>query len=291
MSTPVQFVQYPNVSESAPSANVNIAAVGGNPVTSTVPVSGTVTSTVASVGPTGAAVPADADYVGMNVAGVLTGLTGTTNGLKTDGSGVTQPVSGSGNFTVVQPTGTNLHAVVDSGTVSANQSGIWIVQPGNTANTTPWLVTAGQSGAPWSQNLTQVGGVAITLGQATAAASLPMVLASNQSSIPVTPGPATGRISVSIIRNVYSSTNVTTAAYVQLVASTSASINLLDIFDSSGQTLVIGVGASGSEVPQFNIYPGGNGSIPLAIPSGSRIAIKAISGTASTGELDINAFS
>jgi hypothetical protein len=46
------------------------------------------------------------------------------NALKVDGSAVTQPVSGSitatgsGNFTVVQPTGTSLHAVIDSGTIS-----------------------------------------------------------------------------------------------------------------------------------------------------------------------------
>jgi hypothetical protein len=46
--------------------------------------------------------------------------------LKVDGSGVTQPVSGtvtanagSGNFTVVQTTGTNLHAVLDSGSTTA----------------------------------------------------------------------------------------------------------------------------------------------------------------------------
>lgn len=40
------------------------------------------------------------------------------NALKVDGSAVTQPVSG---------------------TVTANQGGTWTVQPGNTANTTPWL--------------------------------------------------------------------------------------------------------------------------------------------------------
>jgi hypothetical protein len=42
----------------------------------------------------------------------------TAGALRTDGSGTTQPVSG---------------------TVTANQGGTWTVQPGNTANTTPWL--------------------------------------------------------------------------------------------------------------------------------------------------------
>lgn len=49
----------------------------------------------------------------------------TTSGLlRIDGSGATQPVSG---------------------TVTANQGGTWTVQPGNTANTTPWLVAGGST--------------------------------------------------------------------------------------------------------------------------------------------------
>ena len=132
--------------------------------------------------------------------------------------------------------------------VAATQSGTWTVQPGNTANTTPWLVTdssdgtvaagtaatksslaglvfnsaapslttgqqvamqgdasgnllvnlktalpAGantigavtQASGPWTQNLTQVGGSAIALGQTTMSASLPVTIASNQSALPV----------------------------------------------------------------------------------------------------------
>jgi hypothetical protein len=56
----------------------------------------------------------------------------TSGGLRVDGSGVTQPVSGTvtanagtGTFTVGQATGTNLHVVVDSGTVAATQTGTW----------------------------------------------------------------------------------------------------------------------------------------------------------------------
>lgn len=64
--------------------------------------------------------------------------TNTSGVLETDGSGYTQPVSGtvtanqgtspwvtSGTVSVIQPTGTNLHTVVDSGTVAASQSGTW----------------------------------------------------------------------------------------------------------------------------------------------------------------------
>lgn len=48
-----------------------------------------------------------------------------------DGSATTQPISGS---------------VSISGTVAATESGTWTVQPGNTANTTPWLTTINQGG-------------------------------------------------------------------------------------------------------------------------------------------------
>lgn len=89
-------------------------------------------------GSTGSAVPATAILSGANVvssaptlvAGNLGALYLTTAGrLVVDGSQVTQPVSGTvtanagtGNFTVVQPTGTNLHTVVDSGSITVTQA-------------------------------------------------------------------------------------------------------------------------------------------------------------------------
>jgi hypothetical protein len=150
---------------------------------------------------------------------------------------------------------TTLPAITFASPQAVTQSGTWTVQPGNTANTTPWLVTgsgtagtaatgvltvqgiasmtpvqvsqataaslnatvvgtgtfavqAAQSGTwnvtvntalptgantigavtqasgPWTQNLTQVGGSAIAIGQAAMAASLPVVIASNQSAVP-----------------------------------------------------------------------------------------------------------
>lgn len=89
-----------------------------------------------------------------------------------------------------------------------------------------------------------------------------------------------------LIRNNYSTTNVTTAAYVQLVASTANNINRLWIFDSSGQDLVLAVGAAAAEVDQIQISPGGwDSSVDLFIPSGSRISIKAVSASATSGTL------
>lgn len=93
---------------------------------------------------------------------------------------------------------------------------------------------------------------------------------------------AKGRIS-------YTSTPVTTSAYTQVVASVgSTAVTEVEIFDSSGETLVLATGAAASEVDQNYIFPGGNGRIPLAIAANARVSVKAVSATASVGEIDIN---
>lgn len=89
-------------------------------------------------------------------------------------------------------------------------------------------------------------------------------------------------------RNAYASVNVTTGAWVQLIASTAATCNALAVFDSSGQTLELGTGAALSETRKLIIPPGGvDGMVPLLIPAGTRVSIRAVSGTANTGEIDI----
>jgi len=93
-----------------------------------------------------------------------------------------------------------------------------------------------------------------------------------------------------IHRRDYSSSSVATGSYTQLEASTTSAISKLQIFDSSGQTLVLATGAAASEVDQFYIPPGGI-DIDIDIPSGTRISIKAISATADAGEITITATS
>lgn len=98
---------------------------------------------------------------------VQPGNTANTTAWKVDGSAVTQPVSGTVSVTGVATSAkqdtaqTALDAIktaveiIDNGvagnefqvdvvtmpTVAVTQSGTWTVQPGNTANTTPWLTT------------------------------------------------------------------------------------------------------------------------------------------------------
>lgn len=95
--------------------------------------------------------------------------------------------------------------------------------------------------------------------------------------------------SVTVHRHDYSSTAVTTAAYVQLIASTAAQIREFEAFDSSGQTMILAKGASGSEIPIAYIPPGGLAGVAnLLIPAGTRLAIKALSGNATTGVFILN---
>jgi hypothetical protein len=99
-----------------------------------------------------------------------------------------------------------------------------------------------------------------------------------------------------LIRNDYTVTPVTTAAWVELDASMMTGIKktrgdhigFVRIFDSSGQTLELGIGAAGSEARILLIEPGGNDNVPIFIPTGARLAIKAISADAVVGEIIIN---
>lgn len=88
--------------------------------------------------------------------------------------------------------------------------------------------------------------------------------------------------------NDYSSVNVTTAAYVELVASTTLTTNEIEIFDSSGQGMILATGAAGAEVDQIFIFPGGNGRVALRIPVSTRVSIKAKTGTANVGYIMLN---
>lgn len=83
----------------------------------------------------------------------------------------------------------------------------------------------------------------------------------------------------------YSATNVTTSAYVTLVSSTPIPSTQLVVCDNSGHILKIASGASGSEVDVFAAPLNACIDIQLgaAIPAGTRLSIRAIDATASSG--------
>jgi hypothetical protein len=157
-----------------------------------------------------------------------------------------------------------------------------------------------------------------TLGQKLMAGSAPVVIASDQSAIPASQSgtwsvrnqdgvgnditsSAVGALRalhvkplgytvVATARRDYSTGSVTTGAWVELIPSLGSQAQDIEIFDSSGQTLEIGTGAAASEARLFIVMPGGNGRIPVRIASGTRISIRAVSGTANVGEICINLY-
>jgi len=91
------------------------------------------------------------------------------------------------------------------------------------------------------------------------------------------------------LRNDYTVTPINTGSYTQLTADSGANeIKELQIFDSSGEDLVLALGASGSEVDKLYIFPGGNNNLSVNIPANSRISVRAVSANASVGKLIIN---
>lgn len=89
-----------------------------------------------------------------------------------------------------------------------------------------------------------------------------------------------------------SGTNVTTAAWVTLIASLTYGIDAFEIFNPSAATMQIATGAAGQEkVLPYSIIPGGSAFlIPFNISAGSRISLKAVDQNATSNLLTINCF-
>ena len=247
-----------------------------------IPITGSITASNASIGPTGGSVPTNATYIGGNSSGNIIGVKVSANGVvsvdctdQTTGAQKTQITDSSGTAVSIKTLGTQVTSSDQGLIVNAVIHGLSTAGGGSFVD-----MKVTPSGAV----STAIGDISGIVGQNTMANSLPVTMASNQSTIKTAQTNSKGEF----VRNDYTSTSVTTSAYVQLIASTSAAYNAIEIFDSSGQTLKLAIGGSGSEVDQFIIFPGGNGRIPYTVASGSRISIKALSATANTGEIDIN---
>ena len=81
----------------------------------------------------------------------------------------------------------------------------------------------------------------------------------------------------------YAGTNVTTSAYVTLVASTPYNVSKFQMCDTSTKILKFATGSAGNEVDLWTNTVSGCVLIPVAISAGSRIAVEAVDATASSG--------
>ncbi len=100
-----------------------------------------------------------------------------------------------------------------------------------------------------------------------------------------------GRIPIQRVRLDYSSTNVTTGAWVELLASCPRA-KFLEIFDSGGRVMELSHGATGSEnasIFPFYIVPGGKPTenyVPIS--EGQRLSIRAVDASATNGQIILN---
>lgn len=92
-------------------------------------------------------------------------------------------------------------------------------------------------------------------------------------------------------RTVYSGTNVGTTNWLVLSNTLPNTVSSIAVGDTSGQTMEVGIcdasAATNSEVRQFLVPPGGL-TVKIQISPTQRISIRAVSGTATSGENDLN---
>lgn len=88
--------------------------------------------------------------------------------------------------------------------------------------------------------------------------------------------------------NAFGTINSSAGAWTQLIASTSAEIRMIHLFDTTGVALQIGVGGSGSEIIECILGPGNDQPIGVLIPSGSRISIRSNEAAPTAGYVIIN---
>lgn len=186
---------------------------------------------------------------------------------------------GLSDYTVASPTKSVIYGKTTGGgggyvAVKVNPSGALTTEVSGSVSVTNFPATQAVSGT------VSVTGVATSANQTSQITELQGIKAN------------TARLDyVGRVRLVYSSTNVTTGAWVQLLSSVGAiAVKEIEIFDSSGETLELGVGAAASEVSKSYVFPGGNGKIPMQIAANDRLAIKAVSATANSGEILINLY-
>ena len=254
---------------------------------------GSITAENPSVSLTSALVPTYATYVGMNVSGDLVGLQGTANGLKVDGSAVTQPISA---VSLPLPTGaaTNAELVTINTTLgSPFQAGGSI---GNTAFGISGSLPAGSnaigsvsvSNFPATQPVS--GTVAVSnfpATQAISAVSLPLptgaATAANQTSVIGSATGGTAATSSELTGAIYNSTppTLTNGQQVGLQTDVNGNLKVTGAISASNPSVgttgttaptsatEIGIVVSGNLVPISAANPAPVSATALPLPTGA----------------------
>jgi hypothetical protein len=81
-----------------------------------------------------------------------------------------------------------------------------------------------------------------------------------------------------------------TTAWTELfdAASVIVAVNMIEIFETTGNTARLGLGESGLESDLMLMFPGGNGAVSVRIDPGMRIAIRPLTAVSDGTETVIN---
>lgn len=190
-----------------------LLTVQGDPAGEPIPITGSISATNPSVGPTAASVPAEATYMGINSGGNLVGLTGSASGANVlinaslpAGSNIIGSVSidqttpGTTNgveIVAALPAGANTigavtqasgpWTVTGSGTAGSAAAGVVSIQ--GIASMTPVQVDYSGSGTG-SVNVAQFGGNNVVTGTGTGGNGIPRVTVSSDSTLGLVAGSA-----------------------------------------------------------------------------------------------------
>jgi len=124
------------------------------------------------------------------------------------------------------------------------------------------------------------------IGKQASAGSLSVTISNDEGSLP-----GSAFAVKTFVNHDISAGNITNAAYTELIANVGTdALTQLKIFMSSGTPLLLAIGAAASEVDTCIIPPGGfaDGRIDIAIPAGSRLSVKSLGGTVTSGNIIIN---
>ncbi len=106
--------------------------------------------------------------------------------------------------------------------------------------------------------------------------------------------PLLARVPVHTFRYDYAAGNIADDTWGQVLAATPLPACALEIYDSSGRTLSISLGAAAAEdsaIVPYTITPNGSSILlPIEVARGKRISVKPLDGDADEGQLIINFF-
>lgn len=174
--------------------------------------------------------------------------------------------------------------------VGINVLGVQVDPRAIRALTSADVVTVQQGTSPWVQNLSQVGGSAIALGQTVMASSVPVVIASNQSAIPVTQSTSPWVTSVNNLPSTVDTNYGTVgASTIRTAAQIGNAAGVADFNNgaTSAQTLRVAanLAVAGANVSATNPVPVSISAAPLGTPVNNYNTVAAVAAGASSNHI------